>query len=141
MDGRKVSLKLLRHIRCNFKSTLLFSKVYKGTDGTLICDKSHFFLVRTHTLSSSGPFLLEYIVILLYFVVILSSWAGGLNWDFWYVLETRNNRLCLLKGICILTLSCVTYVTEYLHVRALSHVTGSLWNNNQNTLVCYIMNH
>lgn len=49
--GKKVPLKLLRHIRCNFNSTLLFNKVYKGTDGTLIGDKSHFLWVRTHTLS------------------------------------------------------------------------------------------
>jgi len=38
--------------------------------------------VRTRTLSSSGPFISEYIVILLYFDVMFSSMADGSNWDF-----------------------------------------------------------
>jgi hypothetical protein len=141
VDGEKVPLKLLRHIRCNFKSTLLFSKVYKGTDGTLIRYKSHFFWVRTHTLSPSGPFISECIVILLYFDVMWCFVAGGSNWDFWYVFETRNNLFYLLKGICMLTLRYIMYVTGCLLVRTSSQVTGSLWSNKQNTVVCYIMNH
>ena len=48
----KSSIEALRHIRCNFKSTLLFIKVYKGTDGTLIPISSECKLIRYHLLDN-----------------------------------------------------------------------------------------
>lgn len=51
---KDVALEFFRHICCNFKSTLLFSKVYKEANTILTHDKAHFFCMWTHTLSFFG---------------------------------------------------------------------------------------
>jgi hypothetical protein len=71
-------------------------------------------------LSSSGPSISEYIAILLYFGVMLSSVPGGSNWDFWYVLETRNNHNPLSVSNKM-----QRYTIFFIAVEAL-HVSGGL---------------